>query len=145
MTENLDHLNNPQLSERFAIEVVQTYASVPLVRGDKARDVVARFHAPEVHEPGMQPRTPMVLRFKDGCYGGDLWPAYAESADTVMPFLNQWKVSVRSNAIHGWHCAVSDYPFGGYYPEAVVYEAYACSFARAVCIALINAQRAKMT
>jgi hypothetical protein len=144
MTDPLDQLTDAELSERFAVEVAQTYWPVPLERGDKKQGIVARFKAESIKKrPGAQERHRGVIKWVGGSYGGDLWPSFATSADAVLPFTDAFPFCdiTRESHLNGkpWSVGFARTIEG----DDAVIHALAPTLARAICIALIRAKRAE--
>lgn len=83
-------MTDDELNRLFALHVAQTHKEVPLVRGDKSRGIITRYEAETVKRPGAQAYTPSVISFKDGNFGGDLWPRYTTDANAVLPWLEKF-------------------------------------------------------
>lgn len=145
MNDELDTLTDEKLSEVFAVEVAKTYCRHPLVRGDKTKGIVARFHGGITKSPGSQERSIDVTLWRDGRYGGSLWPSFATDANAVLPWLEkqmQWAINgcgVPEIPLAGWSVLIqtptkSDFAANNFVGRAP-------TFARAACIALIRAHR----
>jgi hypothetical protein len=123
---------NDRVNEAVAVHVAKDWREVPLIRGDKARGIVARFQADQIHRPHAQVYTPVVVRFKGG-YGGDLWPRYATSANDMLPLLEKharWEINFVGDT--KWKDRAYCCDFGGF-------KVMAPTLPLAACLALLRA------
>lgn len=128
---SLDLMTDAELNGLFAVAYAG-WRNTGLIRGDKHSNVVARWTHDEIKRPGSQAHTPRVLKFKDGGYGGDLWPTYCTDANAVLPYLEKlsWdSCYTEGQSIHG-----------NYMVRSNGHIARGNSFARAAVIALLRAQ-----
>lgn len=82
IADDLAAKTDAQLDELFALRF-GGWTAETVMRGA----VAVRFTSETFQRPGSQPYTPTRVRFKDGTYGGDNWPAYCSDINVVLPYL----------------------------------------------------------
>lgn len=139
-TDTYDQQSDAQLNEAFAV-AYGGWQPRSLARGDKVRHITARWELAPVTRPGAQTFQPTVIRYKDGRYGGDVWPTYSTDANALLPWMDQGSAEchrLHSEGGKGRQWQVEVWPDRGRRGCGV-----ATTFARAAVIALLRAHAAK--